>query len=164
MQPGRWRQRSRPGTVTQGGPRILLCRRAPLRDSPRPWRGAARACMMRDALPQAVDVGTAELVGAAEVSLDGGPVSMELEENGAATGGVNEGAAGGGLEPSAEACDGECQTALDGVEVRSFGEGELELVAERGAGNQVEQGGRVGLLARLLQLEALISRHVGVGV
>ncbi len=84
----------------------------------------------RDAFPQAVDVGATELVGAAEVCLDGGPVIAELEENRAATCSVNEGAAGGGFELGGTTGDGECETALDGVEVRSFGEGELELVAE----------------------------------
>jgi hypothetical protein len=37
-------------------------------------------------------------------------------------------------------------------------------VAEWCAGGRVEQGGSVGLLAGLLQLEALIRRQVGVGV
>ncbi len=65
----------------------------------------------------------------------------ELEENRAATGGVDEGAAGGGLEPGGATGNGECEAALDGVEVRSFGEGELELVAEWCADGRVEQGG-----------------------
>ncbi len=88
----------------------------------------------------------------------------KLEENRAAAGGVDEGAAGGGLEPGGTTGDGECETALDGVEVCSFGEGELELVAEWCAGGRVEQGGGVGLLAGLLQFEALFHRQVGVGV
>ncbi len=103
-------------------------------------------------------------MGAAEVGLDGGPVGAELEENGAATGRINEGAAGGGLEPGGAAGDGERETALDGVEVRSFGKGELELVAEWCTGSWIKQGGSVGLLADLLQLEALIRGQVGVGV
>ena len=46
----------------------------------------------------------------------------------------------------------------------SFGEGELKLVTERCADGRVEQGGGAGLLADLLQLEALVRRQVGVGV
>jgi hypothetical protein len=131
-----------------------------------PGRGTRGAGLHdeRDAFPHAVDVGAAELVGAAEVDLDGGPVIAEFKENRAATDGVDEGAAGGGLEPGGTTCDGECETALDGVEVRSFGEGELELVTEWCAGGRVEKGGSVGLLAGLLQFEALIRRQVGVGV
>ena len=57
-----------------------------------------------------VDVGAAELVGAAEFGVDGGPVLAELEKNRAAAGGVDEGAAGGGLEPGGTTGDGECLT------------------------------------------------------
>jgi hypothetical protein len=48
-----------------------------------PGRGTSGASVHdeRDAFPQAVDVGAAELVGAAEVGLDRGPVGAELEEN-----------------------------------------------------------------------------------
>ncbi len=53
----------------------------------------------------------------------------ELEEDGAAAGDVNEGAAGGGLEPCGASSDGECEAALDAVEVRSFRKGELELMS-----------------------------------
>ena len=53
-----------------------------------------------------VDVGAAELVGATEFGLDGGPVLAELEKNRAAAGGVDEGAAGGGLEPGGTTGDG----------------------------------------------------------
>ncbi len=69
-------------------------------------------------------------MGAAEFGLDEGPVAAELEEHSAATGGIDKGAAGGGLEPGGTTSDGECEAALDGVEVRSVGEGELELVSK----------------------------------
>ena len=84
-----------------------------------------------------VDVGAAELVDATEFGLDGGPVLAELEKNRAAAGGVDEGAAGGGLEPGGTTGDGECETALDGVEVRPVGERELELVSEWRANGRV---------------------------
>jgi hypothetical protein len=103
-----------------------------------------------DALPQAVDVSAAEFVGATEVSLDGRPVVPELEEQGAAAGSFEEGGAGSGLDPGGAPGDGECEAALDGVEVCPFGEGELELVAERRTNGWVEQGRGVGLLASLL--------------
>jgi hypothetical protein len=104
----------------------------------------------RDALPQTVDVSAAEFVGAAEVSLDSGPILPELEEQGAAAGSLEEGGAGGRLDPGGAPGDGECEAALDGVEVCPFGEGELELMAERRTDGRVEQGGGVGLLAGLL--------------
>ncbi len=43
----------------------------------------------RHAFPQAVDVGAAELVLAVEAVHDGGPVGTELEEDGAAAGGLD---------------------------------------------------------------------------
>ncbi len=60
---------------------------------------AVRVLDERDAVPQAVVVGAAELVGATEYSLDGGPMAPELEEHGAAAGSLEEGAASGSLEP-----------------------------------------------------------------
>jgi hypothetical protein len=88
----------------------------------------------------------------------------ELEENRAAAGGLKEGDTGESIDPGGAPSDGECKAALDGVEVCTFGEGELKLVTERSAGGRIEQGGGAGLLAGLLHLEALIRRQVGVGV
>ncbi len=88
----------------------------------------------------------------------------ELEKNRAAASGVDERASGGGLEPGGTTGDSECETALYGVEVRTVGEGELELVSEWRADGRVKQGGGVGLLAGLLQFEALVRSQVGVGV
>jgi hypothetical protein len=104
----------------------------------------------RDALPQTVDVSAAEFVGAAEVSLDGGPIVPELEEQGAAAGSFKEGGTGSGLDPGGAPGDGESEAALDGVEVCPFGEGELELVAEGRTNGWVEQSRGVRLLASLL--------------
>jgi hypothetical protein len=89
-------------------------------------------------------------VGATEVSLDGRPVVPEIEEQGAAAGSLKEGGGGSGLDPGGASGDGECEAALDGVEVSSFGEGELELVAKGRTNGRVEQGGGVRLLASLL--------------
>jgi hypothetical protein len=89
-------------------------------------------------------------VGATEVSLDGGPIVPKIEEQGAAAGSLEEGGGGSGLDPGGASGDGECEAALDGVEVCSFGEGELELVAKGRTNGRVEQGGGVRLLASLL--------------
>jgi hypothetical protein len=89
-------------------------------------------------------------VGATEVSLNGRPIVPKIEEQGAAAGSLEEGGGGSGLDPGGASGDGECEAALDGVEVCPFGERELELVAERRTDGRVEQGGGVGLLASLL--------------
>ncbi len=91
-------------------------------------------------------------------------MELEVEEDGAAAGGLEEWAAGGGLEPGGASRDGEGETALDGIEVRPLCEGELELMTEWGASGRVVQGGSVGLLASLLQLVAPLGREVGVRV
>ncbi len=85
-------------------------------------------------------------------------MAAELEEYSAAAGSIEEGAAGESLEPGGTTGDGECEAALDGVEVCFVSEGELELVPERGADGRVVQGGGAGLLEGLLQLEALVRR------
>ncbi len=80
-------------------------------------------------------------------------------EHSAAAGSLEEGATGGSLEPGGATSDGECEAALDGIEVRSLREGELKLMPERCADGRIEQGGGAGLLAGLLQLEALVRRQ-----
>jgi hypothetical protein len=89
-------------------------------------------------------------VGAAEVGLDSRPIVPKIEEQGAAAGSLEKGGGGSGLDPGGTSGDGECEAALDGVEVCSFGEGELELVAKGSTDGRVEQGGGVRLLASLL--------------
>jgi hypothetical protein len=146
------------GSVSRDG--LVLFFTSELNFRASPGRGPRGAGLHdeRDTVPQAVDVGAAELMGAAEFSLDGGPMAAELEEHSAAADIVEEGATGESLEPGGTTSDGECEAALDGVEVCSVSEGELELVPKRCANGRVEQGGGAGLLAGLLQLEALVRR------
>jgi hypothetical protein len=78
------------GPIRRKGLVLLPTGELDLRAAPRGGPGGARVHDEGDALPQAVDVGAAELVGAAEVGLDLSPMGAELEKDGSAAGGVAE--------------------------------------------------------------------------
>ncbi len=98
--------------------------------APRGGAGYPRLHDEGDALPQAVDVGAAELVAIFEAALHFVPVGPELEEEGAPAGGLDEGAGGGGLGAGAAPCEGESEATLRRVGVRAVGQAEEDLVSE----------------------------------
>jgi hypothetical protein len=82
--------RSNRSPVSRDGLMLLLASELHLRAAPgRSTRGASLHDE-RHAFPQAVEIGAAELVSAVEAVLDGGPVGTELEEDGAAAGGLEK--------------------------------------------------------------------------
>ncbi len=84
-------------------------------------------------VPQAVDVGAAELVAVVEAALHLVPVVPELEEEGAPASGLHEGATGGGFSASAAPGEGEGETALGKIKVRALEQTEKDLILTVGS-------------------------------
>jgi hypothetical protein len=93
-----------------------------------------------------------------------GPFIAELEEEGAAAGGVGDGVGGRSIHVRRAASNGKGEAPLGRVEMGSAAECELDLVTEgRGRGGVIEGPGH-RLAAGLLHLLALGGEEVAVGV
>ena len=83
-----------------------------------------------NSFPQAVDVGAAEFMVAVEAVFHVGPFIAELEEEGAAAGGVGDGVGGRSIHVRRAAGNGKGEAPLGRVEMGSAAECELDLVTE----------------------------------
>ena len=109
---------------------------------------------VRDAIPEAVELGPAELQVAGEGDGDRRPLVAELPEEGVAGDELRK-VRDGRRERSRAASGGQGEAALDRVKVSSVRQGQDELVAERSADGVVEERAGMVLPVRLLEFGAL---------